>query len=69
MFEGFIGERMMRENNNDDYIDDADIDKLTAGENSKNKPHMVRHNIEDLLEKQALRKRLKDIYDDDFLID
>lgn len=61
----------MRDNNNDDYIDDADIDadKLVSTENGKTKPHVVRRNIEDLLERQALRKRLKDIYDDDFLSD
>ncbi|MBK8451966.1 MAG: hypothetical protein WAQ53_18510 [Thiofilum sp.] len=61
----------MRDNNNDDYIDEAEIDtdKLVNNDASKNKPHVVRRNIEDLLERQALRKRLKDIYDDDFLSD
>ena len=60
----------MRDNNNDEYIEDSEIDtdKLVSND-AKNKPHVVRRNIEDLLERQALRKRLKDIYDDDFLMD
>ncbi|WP_020559541.1 PA3496 family putative envelope integrity protein [Thiofilum flexile] len=61
----------MRDNNNDEYIEEAEIDteKLVSNDASKSKPHVVRRNIEDLIERQALRKRLKDIYDDDFLMD
>lgn len=33
------------------------------------KPHMIRRNIEDYLAERALKKRLTDILDDDFLLD
>lgn len=36
---------------------------------SKNKPHVVRRNIEDLMEKKQLARRLKDVFDEDFLRD
>ena len=35
----------------------------------KAKPHIIRRNIEDYLEKKALERRLKDVFDDDFLLD
>ncbi len=35
----------------------------------KVKPHVVRRNIEDFLERKALERRLKDVFDDDFLLD
>ena len=37
--------------------------------NKKTKPHIIRRNIEDYLEKQALQRRLKDVFDEDFLLD
>lgn len=33
------------------------------------KPHIIRRNIEDHLAARALKKRLTDIFDDDFLLD
>ncbi len=33
------------------------------------KPHIIRRNIEDHLAERALKKRLTDIFDDDFLLD
>lgn len=33
------------------------------------KPHIIRRNIEDYLAERALKKRLTDILDDDFLLD
>lgn len=35
----------------------------------KPKPHVLRRNIEDYLERKALEKKLTDLYDDDFLLD
>jgi len=36
---------------------------------SKPKPHVLRRNIEDYLERKALEKKLTDLYDDDFPLD
>ena len=36
---------------------------------AKVKPHVLRRNIEDYLERKALEKKLTDLYDDDFLLD
>jgi hypothetical protein len=36
---------------------------------SKPKPHVLRRNIEDYLERRALDKKLTELYDDDYLLD
>lgn len=36
---------------------------------SKPKPHVLRRNIEDYLERKALEKKLTDLFDDDFPLD
>lgn len=55
------------------HATEFDLEELPthlANENSKKtKPHVVRRNIEDYLEKQALQRRLKDVFDEDFLLD
>lgn len=38
-------------------------------EDNKNKSHIIRRNIEDYLAQRALEKRLKEVFDDDFLLD
>ncbi len=43
-------------------------EKKGSGE-SKPKPHVLRRNIEDYLERKALEKKLTDLYDDDFPLD
>ena len=43
-----------------------------ADENSKEeklKPHVLRRNIEDYLERKALERKLLDVFDDDFPLD
>lgn len=40
---------------------------LTGDQNQK--PHVIRRNIEDYLADRALKKRLADIFDDDFILD
>lgn len=42
---------------------------LNTDLNKKTKPHAIRRNLEDYLEKQALKRRLKEIFDEDFLLD
>jgi len=36
---------------------------------SKPKPHVLRRNIEDYLERKILEKKLTDLYDEDFPLD
>lgn len=43
------------------------LDKLPSGNDGKKvKPHVVRRSVEDYLEKKALERRLKDVFDEDF---
>jgi len=43
-------------------------EKKGDGEN-KPKPHVLRRNIEDYLERKALEKKLSDLYDEDYPLD
>ncbi|HPE61056.1 MAG: hypothetical protein KDI15_07660 [Thiothrix sp.] len=61
---------MLDNNNNNLEADDFDSDLvLSEVAEKKVKPHVIRRNIEDYLEKKALERRLKDVFDDDFLMD
>ena len=47
------------------------IEKVTAASSStdhpkRTKPHIIRRNVEDYLERKALERRLKDVFDDRF---
>lgn len=59
----------MRDNNNEEYIDDA----LTTETNQREKPkvssHKVRRSIEELMERQALKRRLSDVFEEDYVLD
>ena len=46
-------------------IEDVNKDKSEK----KIKAHVVRRNIEDYLEQKALERSLKEVFDDDFLLD
>lgn len=46
-----------------------DINKEGSEEESKVKAHVVRRNIEDYLDKKALERSLKEVFDDDYLLD
>lgn len=35
----------------------------------KIKAHVIRRNVEDYLERKALERRLKEVFDDDYLLD
>ena len=59
----------MRNNNEYDPERDEDIftlEKQISTEGKKTKSHVVRRNVEDYLERKALERRLKDVFDDDF---
>lgn len=57
-------------NNNEFEIEREDeifaIEKQASqqADGKKTKPHVIRRNVEDYLEKKALERRLKDIFDD-----
>jgi len=38
-------------------------------EKNKPKPHVLRRNIEDYLERKALERKLQDVFDDDYPLD
>ena len=45
-----------------------DVNKETK-ETKKEKAHVVRRNIEDYLEQKELERSLKEVFDDEFLLD
>jgi len=46
-----------------------DVDKDQSKQDKKIKAHVVRRNVEDYLERKALERSLKEVFDDDFLLD
>lgn len=40
-----------------------------SNEKNKPKPHVLRRNIEDYLERKALERKLLDVFDDDYPLD
>lgn len=58
----------MHDHENEYHLEEA-ATHLNTDRDSKIKPHIIRRNIEDYLEKQALQRRLKDVFDEDFLLD
>ncbi|MDD5394218.1 MAG: hypothetical protein PHE17_14490 [Thiothrix sp.] len=61
----------MRNNNEFDIERDEELFVLekTApppADTKKVKPHIIRRNVEDYLERKALERRLKDVFDDNF---
>jgi hypothetical protein len=59
----------MRDNNEFELDRDEELlalEKAAAPtEHKKVKPHVIRRNVEDYLERKALERRLKDVFDDD----
>lgn len=47
-------------------LPDDDVSKKSG---KKVKAHVIRRNVEDYLEKKALERRLKDVFEDDYLLD
>lgn len=59
----------MHDHENEYHLEEAATHLNTDRDSKKIKPHIIRRNIEDYLEKQALQRRLKDVFDEDFLLD
>ena len=60
---------MLDNNNNDHLIPNEQQRSESNDTENTTKPHIVRRNIEDYLERRALERRLRDVFDDDFLLD
>ncbi len=57
---------------NPDLMDAENIPSLNELEKdseNKVKAHIVRRNVEDYLERKALERTLKEVFDDDYLLD
>ena len=46
------------------FVIDTNTTHLTS-DNKKVKPHIIRRNVEDYLERKALQRRLKDVFEED----
>ncbi len=46
-----------------------EVNKSESKTEKKVKAHVVRRNVEDYLERKALERSLKEVFDDDFLLD
>jgi len=66
---------MMRYNEHtlDSELDDIEIipelDEVDSKAEKKIKAHVIRRNVEDYLERKALERSLKEVFDDDYLLD
>jgi hypothetical protein len=63
-------ESLTMRNSKEYYTEQEDeffqLEKVAAPlDGKKIKPHVVRRNVEDYLERKALERRLKDVFDDD----
>ena len=47
----------------------SEVEKSLETSNKKIKAHVVRRNVEDYLERKALERSLKEVFDDDYLLD
>ena len=45
------------------------LNELEKCDEKKVKAHIVRRNVEDYLERKALERNLKEVFDDDYLLD
>ena len=56
-----------------DAITDINTSTSETSADDKNeerlKPHIIRRNVEDYLERKALERRLRDVFDSDYLLD
>lgn len=50
---------------NELFIEKVIAPPLSGNHPRRTKPHIIRRNIEDYLERKALERRLKDVFDDD----
>ncbi len=57
------------DNDNEKIPNLDEIEKSVKNSDKKEKAHVIRRNVEDYLERKALEKSLKEVFDDDFLLD
>ena len=50
-------------------IEEVNKESKDVKDGKKEKAHVVRRNIEDYLEQKALERSLKEVFDDDYLLD
>ena len=53
--------------NNEVILNIDDVEK--AEDTKKVKAHVIRRNVEDYLERKALERSLKEVFDDEYLLD
>lgn len=46
-----------------------EVENTTEEADEKIKAHVIRRNVEDYLERKALERSLKEVFDDDYLLD
>jgi len=56
------------ENLNEEALDAEGLNSVNKSQ-KKIKAHVVRRNVEDYLERKALERSLKEVFDDDFILD
>lgn len=47
----------------------SDIEESMEDDGKKVKAHVIRRNVEDYLERKALERSLKEVFEDDYLLD
>jgi len=47
----------------------SDVTESAEESDKKVKAHVIRRNVEDYLERKALERSLKEVFDDDYLLD
>ena len=72
-------EHLPADSDNETLDDLIDLELEALGEESEEdtskkkekrmKPHVIRRNVEDYLEQKALERRLRDVFDVDYLLD
>ncbi len=50
-------------------IEEVDAESTTEDSTKKVKAHVIRRNVEDYLERKALERSLKEVFDDEYLLD
>ncbi len=55
--------------NNEIIPNIEEVDKENTESKKKVKAHVIRRNVEDYLERKALERSLKEVFDDEYLLD
>ncbi len=50
-------------------LDEESEEEANKKKEKRMKPHVIRRNVEDYLEQKALERRLRDVFDVDYLLD